>query len=275
MKVGVIGTGNMGTILIESFILSKSVLAENMNIYNRTRAKVQSIKDQYPDIHICYNELEVVQNSDLLFVCVKPGEMHAVLTIMAEHLSVNKCVVSITSPISVAQLEKVLPCHCARLIPSITNKVFSGVSLLSFGENCSIQWRETIRQLASNISEAIEIDNDITRISSDIVSCGPAFFSYLAQEFINAAVKETQIDADTATVLTEKMLVGLGNLLQSGQYSLPTLQEKVCVKGGITGEGIAVFDRELGDVFNHLFLATHRKFGEEIIKLEKQFEHKY
>lgn len=265
----------MGAILIEAFILSNSVLSENMNIYNRTRTKAQTIKDQHPKITICNSEAELAQDSDLLFVCVKPGEMHPVLTEIAKHLTAEKCVISITSPISVAQLESLLPCHTARLIPSITNKVLSGVSLITFGENCSKQWRDTIRQLASSISETIEIENDITRISSDIVSCGPAFFSYLAQKFINGAVKETGIDIKTATILTEKMLVGLGDLLQSGHYSLPTLQEKVCVKGGITGEGIAVFEQELGDVFNHLFQATHRKFGEEITKLEEQFNHKY
>ena len=275
MKVGIIGTGNMGSILIESFILSNSVLTENMNIYNRTRTKAQTIKDQYPNITICNSEVELAQNSDLLFVCVKPGEMHHVLKTIAKHLSTEKCVVSITSPISVTQLEFTLPCQTARLIPSITNKVLTGVSLITFGENCSEQWREKIRQLASNISEAIEIDNTITRVSSDIVSCGPAFFSYLAQQFINGAVNETGIDRRTATILTEKMLIGLGDLMKSGHYSLPTLQEKVCVKGGITGEGIAVFDQELGDVFNHMFQATHRKFREEITKLEKQFNHTY
>ena len=275
MKVGIIGTGNMGVILIEAFLLSNSVLTENMNIYNRTRTKAESIKDRHPKITICSSEIEIAQNSDLLFVCVKPGEMHQVLTAIASYLTPEKCVVSITSPISVTQLENLLPCHTARLIPSITNKVLSGVSLITFGENCSNQWKVIIRQLASNISEEIEIENDITRVSSDIVSCGPAFFSYLAQQFINGAVNETGIDKKTATILTEKMLIGLGDLLKSGHYSLPTLQEKVCVKGGITGEGIAVFEQELGDVFNHVFQATHRKFREEITKLEKQFNHKY
>jgi len=265
----------MGEIIIEAFIQSNSVLADQINIYNRTQAKAKHIKDRFPQLTICTSEVGVAKNSELIFVCVKPGEMHNVLTKIATAVTNESCVVSITSPISVTQLEQVLPCHTARFIPSITNKVSSGVSLLTFGNSCSKFWREKIRQLASNISEAIEIENDITRISSDIVSCGPAFFSYLAQQFINAAVEETNIDQQTATLLTEKMLIGLGDLLKSGHYSLPTLQKKVCVKGGITGEGIKIFEQELGDVFNHLFQATHRKFGEEITKIEKQFQHKY
>jgi competence protein ComER len=52
---------------------------------------------------------------------------------------------------------------------------------------------------------------------------------------------------------------------------LPTLQEKVCVKGGITGEGIKVLEAELGDVFEHLFQATHRKFEEDLALILQQF----
>jgi competence protein ComER len=52
---------------------------------------------------------------------------------------------------------------------------------------------------------------------------------------------------------------------------LPTLQEKVCVKGGITGEGIKVLEAEIGNVFEHLFQATHKKFDEDLAHIEQQF----
>ena len=67
------------------------------------------------------------------------------------------------------------------------------------------------------------------------------------------------------------MLIGLGDLLKMGYYSLPTLEEKVCVKGGITGEGIKVLESELDGVFEKVFQATHKKFNDEVEKLEKVF----
>jgi competence protein ComER len=186
-------------------------------------------------------------------------------------LSKDKCVVSITSPISVKQLESVLPCSAARAIPSITNRALSGVSLLSFGEQCQEEWKRRIKKLFESISTPVSIEEKITRVSSDIVSCGPAFFSYLTQRFINAAVSETEIDQETATKLAGEMLIGLGDLLKKGFYTLPTLQEKVCVKGGVTGEGIRVLESELGEVFEHLFQATHSKFDEDLIQVKKQY----
>ena len=65
-----------------------------------------------------------------------------------------------------------------------------------------------------NISTPLVIEEDITRVSSDIASCGPAFFSYLLQCFINAAVDKTNITHEEATTLVSEMVVGMGKLLE-------------------------------------------------------------
>lgn len=123
------------------------------------------------------------------------------------------------------------------------------------------------------ISTPLIIDESITRVSSDIVSCGPAFFSYLLQRFINAAVAETKITREDATALATGMIIGMGKLLEKEVFTLPTLQEKVCVKGGITGEGIAVLEEETGDMFEHLLQRTHAKFREDVEQINEQFKH--
>ena len=96
----------------------------------------------------------------------------------------------------------------------------------------------------------------------------------MLQQFIQGAVKETRIEEAVATKLASEMIIGLGELLKQGHYTLPTLLEKVCVKGGITGEGIKVMEKELGEVFEHLFHATQEKFGAELEKVNGQLTNK-
>ncbi len=270
MNVGIIGTGNMGRILAEALLDGKAVSPSAMIITNRTKSKAEEIKNIYEDIYVGDNGRDVAERSSLIFVCVKPHDVHHVIKEISPYLTKEKCIVSITSPISVKQLESIADCSVARVIPSITNRALTGVSLLSFGE-CSSYWKKQIRSLFDRISKPIEIEENITRVASDIVSCGPAFFSYLTQRFILAAVKETEIDQETATTLAEEMLMGMGELMKKGFYTLPTLQEKVCVKGGITGEGIKVLENELGDVFEHVFQATHAKFKEDLEQVKKHY----
>lgn len=271
MKIGIIGTGNMGRILVEALIDGKAISPSSIMITNRTKSKAMLLKDIYKEIRVGTTPVEVAAQSDLVFICVKPLDVFSVLSEINPHLTKEKCAISITSPISTEQIETKLSCSVARVIPSITNRALSGVSLISYGENCSKFWREEIEKLLVNFSVPVHIDEKITRVASDIVSCGPAFFSYLLQGFIVAAVKETEIDEETATILASEMIIGLGELLKQGHYTLPSLQEKVCVKGGITGEGIKVLENELGPIFEHLFQATHAKFNAELEKIEMQY----
>lgn len=263
MNVGVIGTGNMGTILIESFIESKALHPRELFIFNRTIEKAEALKKKYPQINLASDIFEIARLADLIFLCVKPLQFYDLLWQLRNHVTKNTLLISITSPISVKQIEEIVPCKAVRIIPSILNRAFAGPSLLNFGERCTSDDKNLIVDLIENISIPLEIDESITRVASDIVSCGPAFFSYLLQQFIEASVRQTNISEEQATKLATEMIIGLGKLLEKEFYSLKSLQEKVSVSGGITGEGIRVLEKELGDVFDKLFQATHQKFADD------------
>ncbi|MCA1318867.1 late competence protein ComER [Bacillus tianshenii] len=271
MKIGIIGTGNMGKILIEAFIEAGAVPPENMTITNRTLKKAYSIQSLYENIVVKETAEEVAKDADIIFLSVKPLDIHPLLMRIDHLLTKDKCVISITSPVSVKQLQSLVSCQVARIIPSITNRALSGVTLMTFGENLSAEYRDYLTEICGKISKPIIISENVTRVASDIVSCGPAFFSYLLQRFIDGAVSETEITKEQATSLASEMIVGMGKLLEKDLFTLPTLQEKVCVKGGVTGEGIKVLENELGDVFHHLIQKTHEKFDEDLCEVKKQF----
>ncbi|MRG86660.1 late competence protein ComER [Salinibacillus xinjiangensis] len=262
MKWGVIGTGNMGSVLIDAWLTSGVVAEDDLWIHNRTLAKAFDIKDHYPSINVCTTPERVVKNADIIFVCVKPLQVIPFLNQINKHLRPEQCIVSITSPISVQELDQVVPCQTARIIPSITNRATAGATLLTFSDRIEETMKAYLIQSCKLFSIPVEIDEAVTRVSSDIVSCGPAFLSYLIQAFIRAS-KDYGLDEENGTLFAEKMIVGFGKLIEEGHYSLKSLQEKVTVKGGVTGAGLKVFDDELGDLFYHLLQATHDKYGED------------
>jgi len=272
VNIGFIGTGNMGKILIDAFIESKAVRPSKITIMNRTKKRAKEIQQQHKKIHVADTAEEVVHASKVIFICVKPLDIHPLLIKLEPLLTKDHCIVSITSPISVEQIERLVPSQAARIIPSITNRALAGVSLFTFGERCTPFYQNYLHELFSSMSKPVAIDQTITRVSSDIVSCGPAFFSFLLQRFIDAAVQETNISAEEATVMASDMIIGMGKLLEKEIFTLPTLQDKVCVKGGVTGEGIKVLEAELGEMFVHVFQKTHEKFDEDIELVHNQFD---
>ncbi|WP_226566804.1 late competence protein ComER [Bacillus stratosphericus] len=271
MKIGLIGTGNMGTILTEAFIESKAVNPSSITITNRTIEKAFNIKKNHPELEVTKQLSRAVTDKDFIFICVKPLDIYPLLKELSPLLTEQQTIVIITSPIHPEQLQDIVPCQTARLIPSITNRALSGASLLTFGSSCNVATKTALRQLASGISTPIEIHHSITRAASDIVSCGPAFISFLVQKMIEAAVEETDISKEEATTLSEDMLVGLGRLIEKRVYTLPTLQDKVCVKGGVTGEGIKALEAGVQDMFHRLFQNTHEKFDEDLKAVAQQY----
>ena len=78
---------------------------------------------------------------------------------MKHVLTKDKCLISITSPVSVEQLESVVECSCVRIIPSITNRALAGVCLVTYGTNCSDVRKVYLEQLSHRIGKPVEIDN--------------------------------------------------------------------------------------------------------------------
>ncbi|RXT14795.1 late competence protein ComER [Ammoniphilus sp. CFH 90114] len=272
MRVGFIGTGSMGSILLESFMSTGALHPDQVICSNRTREKALRIAENYPGLCVASNNIQVVREAEVIFLCVKPLEFKKVFDEVGPYVKPNHLIISITSPILLADLEKQLPCSVAKIIPSITNSVQAGASLMMFGSRCSEEERQLLRELFSKISTPLEIDESNTRVSSDIVSCGPAFMSYLLQRFISAAVEETGISREQATFLASHMIVGLADLISKGPFDLETLQQRVVVPGGVTGAGLQALEN-IGDVFNQVFINTHRKYHTDLEEVAHMFYH--
>ncbi|WNQ13416.1 late competence protein ComER [Paenibacillus aurantius] len=274
MKTGFIGTGSMGSILIEAFIQSGALQPEEITASNRNPSKPEKLAERYPGLRAVLTNREVAEACRLLFVCVKPSEFKRVLPEIAPYLDPNHLVVSITSPVLIRHLEDQLPCKVAKIIPSITNYVLSGAALCIYSDRLQPEDKLLLDRLAGCISRPIEVEESFTRVTSDISSCGPAFMAFLLQRFVDAAVEETGIPREEATRLASEMLLGTGMLLTAGGFTPDELQKRVAVPGGITAEGLRLMDREVKDLFNQLIRITHAKYREDVDKVEAAFPNK-
>lgn len=271
MKVGFIGTGSMGSILIEALIQSGALQPHDITVSNRTESKARKLQQRYAGLNIARLNAETVAQSDIVFICVKPLEFKRVIDEISSTVKPEHIIVSITSPVFVHHLEQQLNCKIAKVIPSITNSVCSGASLCIFGSRMQSEDREMLEGLLGFISMPQMIDEHYTRITSDLSSCGPAFICYFLEKFIDAAVQETGLSEDDATQLASHMLLGTGKLLTSGHFTPASLQQRVAVPNGITAEGLRLMSDHLDGMFNQLIRTTHAKYEDDIVKLEEMF----
>jgi len=273
VKVGFIGTGSMGSLLIEAFLTSGALDPCDVLASNRSMNKLLELEKRHPGISICGSNRETASGSDIVFLCVKPHEFRTLTDEIGSCLRSEQIVVSITSPVQLHHLESTLPSKIAKIIPSITHSVKSGTSLCIFGNRINKDDRLLLLQLLSFISVPLEIRETHTRIASDFSSCGPAFLSYFIERWIEAAVEATGIEEGIITRLAGEMLLGTGKLLTEGEFTPQALQERVAVRGGITAEALNHLNISLEGVFERLITTTHDKYDEDVTKLDVLFRH--
>jgi len=271
MKAAFIGAGSMGGLLVEAFIRSGALSPEQITVSSRTPQKPERLAERFPGLRAAASNAVAAAGADLVFLCIRPLAFKEVLDDIKASMQPEQVIVSITSPVLLAQLEEMLPCKAAKIIPSITNMALSGVSLCMYGSRLTMEDCGMLNELMANISRPIPIDERHTRIVSDISSCGPAFMACLLQQFIDAAVEETGIDRNEAVQLATGMLLGTGLLLSEGGLSPEELQRRVAVPGGITAEGLALLRHELDGTFNRLIRKTHAKYREDLEKVQQSF----
>ncbi len=263
MKWGIIGTGNMGKVLLHALTESQAVAEENIHIYNRTLMKAYELLNQYPNVSVERNLKTITSKSDVLYLCAKPKEILSIAQQIKSHVRKDQMVISITSSITTDHLDQILPCKTARMIPSITNQSLSGATLLSFGKRCSPIDQEMLMQTCKLFSHPFLVSDSTVRAASDVVSCGPAFISYVLEDMIHSVEEVTLLERKEAEQFVEVMMIGFGKLLEEKHFTLKSLMEKVMVKGGITGVGMEALEAEINQSFRNVFLKTHEKFSEE------------
>ncbi|MGG4143221.1 late competence protein ComER [Paenibacillus algorifonticola] len=271
MKVGFIGTGTMGSLLIEALIASGALESDQISVSNRTFSKAQALADRYAGLQAEASNARTAFGKDIVFLCIKPHEFKKVIDDISPVIRPEQLLVSITSPVLLSHLEEVVPCKVAKVIPSITNHVWSGASLCIYGSRIQSEDKERLEALLAFISEPLQIDESYTRVVSDLSSCGPAFISCLLEQFVDAAVEETGIDREEALKVASAMLLGTGLLLTEGGLTPADVQARVAVPGGITAQALKLLRNETDDVFNRLIRTTHAKFHDDVAKVSVSF----
>lgn len=268
MKIGFIGAGSMGSLLIGAFIRSGALHPDNIIVSSRTSSKLSSLAQQYPGLQIAANNKQAAIGTDYLFLCVKPLDFRGVLNEIAPVLHPQQVVISITSPVKISSLEEFLPCKVAKIIPSVVNAVGSGASLFMWGSRLTKEDRSALWNLFSSISRPIEILEEEVRVASDISSCGPAFLANLLEQFIDAAVMSTGMERETATELACEMMLGTARLMLEHPLSPSELQARVSVPGGITAAALDVLRKSTRGAFLQVIYTTHEKFAEDLDRVD-------
>ena len=266
MKIGIIGYGSMGKMLLWKFAES-GITKDNLLISNRTQQKLEEARDIAT---ICSNT-EASRRSDILFICVRPTDFKEVLQEVNGNLSDDALLVTLNGSISFDLINRIVEHKTAKVIPSLTAQIDRSQTLVCYNGLVTNNDKQNLRDLLSVIGEVIELPENEMGMGSELVSCMPGFIASMFDVVCNSAGKHTDIPQDQVINMVLNTVSATADLLLKENMSFEQTVSRVATKGGITEEGTKVIYERFPDVADELFEKTLEKRRVTAKKAEESY----
>lgn len=271
-KIGFIGYGSMGSMLLNGFLKSGVLVSEETVISNRTMTKIENLAQEWKGITLTTDNRKVARESDLLFVCVKPLSMLHVLNEIKGDLTSATHLVSIAGCVTINDIESRFQGQVTKVIPSITSEVREGLSLVCHNQKVTKDRMEYLEKLLGAISRVVHVRENDFEVAADFTSCAPGMIAAIFDCFVKAGLRHSEIQSDVAQRMVVSTLFGTAKLMTEKGIGFSELIKRVATKGGITEEGVKVLNNHLPSAFDEVFLKTLSKHDlvKEMIKNQRK-----
>lgn len=240
MKIGFIGTGNMGSALASA--ASKSSLSPEIYLADFDLSKAKALAEKLGAT--VGDNLSLVRDCDFVFLGVKPQVLPELLREIAPMVSEREglTLISMAAGISLEKLQKGLGYNVPliRIMPNTPVLVEKGV-IAYCGANLSEKTEKEFVSLLEKAGLVEKLDEGKIDAASALHGCGPAFVYLFIEALADGAVA-CGLPRDAALRFAAATVSGASEMvLQTGKHP-GELKDAVCSPGGTTIEGVRALE---------------------------------
>lgn len=257
-KVGIIGYGSMGGMIARKTLEAGVVTPDKLFVANRTASKVEPLKKRYSQVTVCSND-GVAANADIIFVCVRTGDMKSVFQDIAPRLDGTKHVISLNGSLGLDQIAKVFDGKVSIVIPAVTAEVGMSLSLVCHNSTVTEEDMRDLSEILQSFGNVIELPESEIGIGSELTSCMPGLLAAIVEVLADRALSHTKLPKNQVIDMIFGTMLGTARLALEQRISPEDLVGRVATPGGITEEGVKVLRRDLPAVADEVFRKTIEK----------------
>lgn len=239
MKVGIIGCGNLGESFTEGILKSGVFEPNQILVSDIDEKKIAEIGKL--GVRTTTNNKKIVEESDVIFLAVKPGTVAKVLDEL--DLPSDKLLISLAAGVSTDFLQKHTNARVIRVMPNICAGVAEMASAYTTAENSTEKDEEFVESLLNRIGHTIKVEEKLMDGVTGLSGSGPAFV-LLVIEALKKAGEDLGISEDEALELAAQTVKGTGEWVLNSDETVERLIDKVCSPKGTTIEGVKVLKSE-------------------------------
>ena len=234
MKIGFIGTGNMGGALASAAARSGEV---EVLLANRTKAKAETLAERIGAV-VSSNEI-IAREADHIFLGVKPQMIVDVLKGIAPALKERKSapvLISMVTGLDIARIQELAggDYPVIRIMPNMPAAVGEGVIFYACSGNCDKAQQEAFLRYMAPAGKLFPLAEELHAAGSAVAGCGPAFAAIFLESMADGGASAIQYAA--------QMMLGTAKMVLETNQHPGVLKDSVCSPAGSTIQGVRTLE---------------------------------
>jgi pyrroline-5-carboxylate reductase len=258
-KIGFIGFGNMGSIMIKALLDNGALSQEQVTVFTRTQDKLNDFTEKYRNVEIAKSLAELATKCKRIFLCTGTMDLKGVLSELVHYLPKDVHLITITGTVEIKCVESIFTGRITKIMPTQIAEIGEGVTLICHNNKVTPEDQSFIRVAFASIGKTKEIQESQFDLASDLSSCAPAFYAAILNNLAKVSQKHGDLNTDDIKEIILPTAYGTTRLFMEQKAGFTDLISRVATKGGISEEGVKILDRELPDVFDELLTVTLAK----------------
>jgi pyrroline-5-carboxylate reductase len=241
-RIGLIGAGQMATALARGFIkagltAADQILAADVDEPARQRFTQATAAQTTPDNAV------VADQSDLIFLAVKPQQMAGVAAGLRDKIRPEQLVVSIAAGIRLASLAKWFgqELRIVRVMPNTPCLVGQGVCAYSLGQRATPEDGALVERLLASLGSVWQVEEKLLDAVTGLAGSGPAFVYVMVEALGDAGVR-MGLPRNMAAAMAAQTVRGAAEMVLATGEHTAVLKDRVASPGGTTIAGLQALE---------------------------------
>jgi pyrroline-5-carboxylate reductase len=240
MKLGFIGAGKMASALAGGVIRGGAWESSSIAVADAHRASAEVWGREW-GVRVCADNRELVEVSEVVLLCVKPGDVVGALSGLDLR---GRLVVSVVAGLTVSELQRIAGAgaRVVRVMPNTPALVGKGAAAYSGGEGLEAADFECVEKLFCSVGEVVRVKEGLMDVVTGLSGSGPAYVYTVIEALADGGVL-MGLPRELALRLAAQTVAGAAEMVLSTGEHPAVLRDRVASPGGTTIAGIEALEK--------------------------------
>lgn len=244
MKLGFIGCGNMAQAMIGGIVEAGLVVREDIMASDGYKPSLEKASEKL-GIKTTMDNKEVVKNSDLVVLSVKPQFYESVIEEVKNQVTENTIILTIAPGQTLEKLGSLFgnKVKIVRTMPNTPAMVGEGMTAMCTNTLVTEDEAEKVKNILCGFGKAEIVPEYMMDAVVAVSGSSPAYVFMFIEAMADGAVLEGMSRKDAYTFAAQAVLGSAKMVLETGMHP-GELKDMVCSPGGTTIEAVRVLEEK-------------------------------